>query len=396
MIPRRRVSASWSELANLLRQAGKPAGRDPGVIASWEKEVAGFVGCPYAAAVNSGRRAMMLILRHLGIGDGDEIIIPAYTLKDLIPLIQRTGAAVIPADIDPATFNVSPEAILRRITPKTKAILALHAFGAPCRIEQIVSEAQPRSIPVIEDCAHSLGASVRGKSAGSFGYAGFFSFETTKPVNTYGGGMVVTKDPALIETVRKATASGDSDLGSIRKKIRAVRTERLLFATRLSFPTLYLLASPVSRGMVHRLYRRMQHAPPADTRYAPMQAEIGLQQIGGLGDRIEQRKQRVSLLRSRLKEGLHVQHVERGCESSWYFCVVRLPRAAGKIRRRLLLRGIDAGVEDEIADNCAGYLGFADCPVVDDVYPRAIALPMYDGISQQAVERVARTLNNVV
>ncbi len=383
------------EPAEVLNRCRNPRPQDADVIARWEKAVADHVGVPHAAGVNSGRRGMTLILEHLGVGSGDEVIVPAYTLKDLIGLIEGLGAKAVPADIEAETLNLSPEACARRITPQTKAILALHAFGSPCRIDEIVSLADGHGIPVIEDCAHSLGATFKGEQTGSFGRAAFFSFETTKPVNTFGGGMVVSRDAGLIERIHASTADDPVDSSPIEGKVRATKTENLLFATGLGFPFLYLLASPSFKALAGRLYRRFQHAPPASIAYTSLQAEIGLKKLATLPGRIAERKDNAALLRTLLSPEIRTQRVAADCESTWYFFVALLPCGAGRVRKRLLMRGIDAGIADEIADDCAALLRYEDCPVVADVTDRAIALPMYDGISETAIRKVARVVNKV-
>jgi len=396
VIPRRKAYTYPGESADLEEWCRAASDRDPQTIAQWEKAVADFVGVPHAAAVNSGRRGMTLVFKHLGIGSDDEVIVPAYTLKDLIPLIQNLGARVVPADIDPETLNVTAETVAGRITPKTKAILALHAFGSPCSIEAIVGVAEPRGIPVVEDCAHSLGASVHGRQTGSFGCAGFFSFEMTKPINTFGGGMVVSSDQRLIDGIHQETANDVLDLSPLRKKIGATRTEEKLFAWGLAFPMLYFLSSPRWKGLVSRIYRRFRHAPPENIRYTSIQAELGLRKLPGLPERLRERRAKVELFRSLLAPEIRTQRVEVGCESTWYFLVAILPCPAAEARRRMLYRGVDAAVEDEIVDNCAALLGYGDCPVVTDIYRRAMALPLYDGISDEAIRKTARVVNKVV
>jgi len=397
VIPRRWVQMDPGELAGVARGLHAEGVPDEGIVAQWEETLAQYVGVPYAAAVNSGRRGMALIFDHLGLGAGDEVIIPAYTLGDLVPLIQAFGAKVVCADTDPGTLNLTPETVEARMTPRTKAILVLHAFGAPCAIERIAASGARHGIPVIEDCAHSLGATSQGKQTGSFGYAAFFSFETTKPVNTFGGGMVVTRDAALIQHIRQKTAKDAHDLSSVSQKLRATRTEQRLFITRLGFPFLYLLATPSLKGLMNRVYRSVgQHAPPSTVRYSPVQAQLGLRKIATLPERIELRKHRAERLRSLLKPTIRTQQLEEGTESTWYFFVATLPRPVAPIRKKLLLRGIDAGVENEIADDCAALLGYADCPNVARVFSHAIALPMYDGIPEKSLARVARALNALV
>jgi len=392
VIPRRQAHAYPREGKDIEHWMAEGAG-DLSSIAVWERAVADFVGVPHTAAISSGRRGMAAIFEYLKLGAGDEVIIPAYTLGELIPLITNFGAQVVPADIDPRTLNVTAETVAQHITAKTKAILVLHAFGAPCPVEGIVSRAAKHNIPVIEDCAHSLGACIEGRMTGSFGFASFFSFETTKPVNTYGGGMVATHDGGLADFVRSRTAGDRDDLAPFKKKLGVVRMERFMFATRLAFPPLYLLATPQTKAVMNRLYRSAQHAFPGSVRYSPVQARLGLKKIQDLPARIETRRQRVGQLQSLLRPEVRLQRLAGGASSTWYFAVAVLPVAAEPVRRRLLMKGIDAGVGAEIADNCAELLGRSDCPQVDAVFPRAIALPIFDGITEGQIERVARALN---
>ena len=144
---------------------------------------------------------------------------------------------------------------------------------------------------------------------------------------------------------------------------------------------------------MNRLYRSAQHAFPGSVRYSPVQARLGLKKIQGLPDRIRERHQRALQLQSLLGPDIRVQRLEEGATSTWYFLVAVLPVAAGPVRKRLLMRGIDAGVEAEIADNCAQLLGWTDCPGVDEVFHNAIALPIFDGITKRQVARIAHTLN---
>ncbi|MBP8129484.1 MAG: aminotransferase class I/II-fold pyridoxal phosphate-dependent enzyme [Candidatus Hydrogenedentes bacterium] len=396
MIPRRRAhmyAGEAEELAAWLR-SGPPGAEE--AVAELERAIARYVGMPDAAAVSSGRQGMRLILEHAGVGPGDEVVIPAYTLAELIPLIQQCGATVVAADIDPATLNVTPAAVQARITPRTKAILVLHAFGAPADARAIAAMTAPRGIPVIEDCAHSLGATDNGLQTGGAGYAGFFSLEITKPVNSYGGGIAVSRDFSLTGHVRRGVAGAVIDPGHVPRKLRIIRLERILFSTGLAFPLLFLLANPASRALMHRLYRLWQHATPPLLRYAPVQARVALKKLATLDERIAVRNQRAALLASLLHPDIRVQRVRAGCTSAWYFFVALLPCPAAAVRRGLLLRGIDAAVEHEIADDCAAWLGQHDCPNARDVFTRAIALPMFDGIDERTIERVARTLNKLL
>jgi dTDP-4-amino-4,6-dideoxygalactose transaminase len=369
---------------------------DGSKVAEWEAAVASFVGVPHATVMNSGRRGMALIMQHLGIGVDDEVIVPAYTLKDLIPLIQRFGAKVVPADIEPGTFSISPETVQARITPKTKAILALHAFGAPCAILRINEIAQKAGIAVIEDCAHSFGATIDGQQTGSFGDAAFFSFETTKPINTFGGGMVVSKDAALIESIQKETANDTLDFEPVLNRMKRTQLEQTLFRFGLTFPFLALLTSPTFKESMTKLYRKMQPAPPSNIQYSDLQAELGLRRFATWEDRQIKRRATIDLLQSLLAPEIQLQRVAEGCTSTWCWAIAVLPCDAAPVRQQLLWRGIDAGVEDEIVDDIGALLGYTDCPQSEEAFRRTIMLPLYEDQDDQTVRKVAGALNAIV
>ncbi len=365
-------------------------------IREWEDRIAAYLGTPGAAAVNSGRQGLRIIMEKLGIGSGDEMIVPAYTLGEMMPFVQSLGVTLVPADIDPSTFNITPDSVAQRITPKTKAVLALHVFGMPCDIEGIAALAARHGLLLIEDCAHALGATVKGRPVGSFGDAAFFSFEVTKMVNTCGGGIVTARDQAVVEAVRSFNAGLPAGYVSLSRKLDSTLLEQWLFRTRLMYLPLFLLASPRLQPLMNKLYRGSQHTQKKRERYTPAQARMGLGKMNTLGERLELRRNRAALMTSLLKPDIQPQHVPEGALSTWYFYVVLLPGDAAPIRQRLLLRGVDAGAGNEIMDNCAALLGYEDCPYVTDVFRRALALPMFDGIPEKACERVIKTLNRLV
>lgn len=392
LLPRRNphvMPGEWEQVAAWARDA---QAQDLGLIAAWEEAVAAMTGMPHAAAVSSGRTGMALILRHLGVAEGDEVVVPAYTLKDLLPLIQGFGATVIPADIDPDTLNVTAESVAARLTPRTRAVIVLHAFGAPAPMPEILAVTDAARVPVIEDGAHALGASLGGRAAGSFGYAAFFSFETTKPVNTYGGGMVVSRDAALIDMIHEQEAAKPFGLDTVMHRIQATQQEARLMQTGLAFPLLLLLSRRTTQPMMSAVYRHMQHLPPSSVRYSPVQARLGLEKLKGLPDRIRHRRELAQFYAAHLPEGCHVQRLLDGAASTWYFCVALLPRDAWDIRARLLLRGVDAGVRDEVSDNCAALLGYDDCPNMADAFKRTLALPIFDSCAEAQARRVVDVL----
>ena len=390
LLPRRWAHRLPDEAAILARTP-----EDPSLLAQWEAALAEYTGAAHAVAVSSGRRGMRLIFEYLGAREG-EVIVPAYTLGDLIPLIEGLGLRAVPAEIDSATLNVTAQSIAARITAQTRAVLVLHTFGAPAPVEEIVALCSARAIPVIEDGAHALGARLNGKAVGTFGVAGFYSFEPTKPVNTYGGGAVVTQDPALAEHLRRAVQDLPYGHGSVRKKAAACVKEQRLMATGLAWPLLGFFATPPLKRLLEPHYRGAQSVPAAATRYTPAQAALGLAKLATLDERIAARARAVALYRELLHPGIAMQTLLPGVAATWYFAVALLPRPASAIRRAMLLRGVDAAVEDEVADDVAALLGASGCPHAAHVYRRALALPLFDGITEAQIARAARALNSVL
>jgi len=160
----------------------------------FEKKFANYLGVKYATTTNSGTSALHLALLILGIGPGDEVILPASTIGACYFAIWYVGAKAIPIDADPITYNIDPNLIEKKITDKTKAIMMVHLFGHPCDINPIKKIAKKYKLKIIEDASQAHGAEYKNKKIGSFGDIACFSFYANKIVTTGEGGMVVTNN----------------------------------------------------------------------------------------------------------------------------------------------------------------------------------------------------------
>jgi len=170
-------------------------------VQAFEKETAEYLGVKHAIAVASGTDALHLALIAEGIGAGDEVITTAFTFIATAEAIKYVGAIPVFVDIDPKTFNISPEAIEKAITPKTKAVMPVHLFGQPADMTAIKQLCDQYSLKLIEDCCQSFGASIDGKQTGSIGHTAGFSFFPSKNLGAFGdGGLVVTNSD---ETAKK-------------------------------------------------------------------------------------------------------------------------------------------------------------------------------------------------
>jgi perosamine synthetase len=183
---------------------GGPVARD------FENEFAEYVGTKHAVAVNSCTAALHLSMRVLNIKAGDEVIVPVLTFAATANAPIFCGAKPVFVDIDEKTFNISPKDIQEKITHKTKAIICMHYGGQACDMKEISEIARDHKIDVVEDCAHSLGASYNGTMTGNFGKLGCFSFYPTKIITTFEGGMVTTNDAELDRKLRLLREHGMS------------------------------------------------------------------------------------------------------------------------------------------------------------------------------------------
>jgi len=177
-------------------------------VQEFERLVGEYVGVRHAVAVSSGTAALHLALLALGIGPGDEVIVPDFTFPATANVVTLTGATPVLVDIDLATFNIAVDRIRQAITSKTKAILPVHLFGQPADMEPICRIAQQHGLFVVEDAACALGAEYRGRKCGGIGHVGCFSFHPRKVITTGEGGMVVTDDESIAECVRQLRNHG--------------------------------------------------------------------------------------------------------------------------------------------------------------------------------------------
>ena len=166
-------------------------------VADFEKAFAGWAGAARAFAFWKGRGALYAILRGLGVGAGDEVILPGYTCVMDVNPVKYLQARPVYVDIEPVTYNMDAGLLEGKITPRTKVIIAQHTYGYPCKMDEILDIAARRNVTVIEDCCLAVGSKYKGRLCGTFGKAAYFSFQWNKPFTTGIGGLATTSDPAL-------------------------------------------------------------------------------------------------------------------------------------------------------------------------------------------------------
>lgn len=171
-------------------------------VEALEKKIASFIGVKHCIAASNGTATLHLSLLAMGIGAGDEVIVPAFSYIATANVVELTGAATVFVDIDIETFNINVAAVEKAITPKTKAIIVVHEFGLSAAISEIRAIADTFNLPVIEDAACALGAIHHGKHVGAFGKVGSFSLHPRKAISSGEGGLITTDDDDLSEKLR--------------------------------------------------------------------------------------------------------------------------------------------------------------------------------------------------
>src|SRR5215467_12534199 len=261
----------------------------------YEKSFAKAVGLPHAYAFWKGRVALYAILRALGIGPGDEVLVPGFTCVVVPNAVRFTKATPVYVDIASGSYNIDPERIEDSITPRCRAIVVQHTFGIPANLDAVTRIARKRRLAVIEDCAHALGSTYRGLPLGQFGEAAFFSSQWSKPFTTGLGGVAVTSDENIANNLGTISEHFESPATS---QVVKLRVQYGLYR-RLFSPRLYWQATDFLRHMSRwNLFvgssneNELASAEPLDKewRMSAFQARAGLRQLAGLSANVEHRR----------------------------------------------------------------------------------------------------------
>jgi dTDP-4-amino-4,6-dideoxygalactose transaminase len=181
-------------------------------VAAFESEVGAYLGGAHAVGCASGTDALVLALRALEIGPGDEVVVPAFTFAATAEAVVLTGATPVFADVEPDTFGIDARSVAALVGPRTRAVVPVHLFGQCARMEPILALAERHALRVVEDAAQAIGARWRGKAAGALGHAAAFSFYPTKNLGAPGdGGLATTTDARVAERLRRLRSHGSRE-----------------------------------------------------------------------------------------------------------------------------------------------------------------------------------------
>lgn len=320
-------------------------------------------------AVTNGTAALHLALLALGVGPGDEVIVPALTFVADINAVMMTGAKPVLADCESIyDWNVSASTIKKCITDRTKAVIVVHYAGFPCNMPEIMSVCRGAGIKVVEDVAHAPGASFGGKSCGTWGHVGCFSFFSNKNLSVGEGGMVASCDQALIERIKYLRSHGMTTLTLDRHQGRAITYD------------------VVMTGLNYRIDE--------------IRAALGIVQLDKLEWSNERRKELVDLYREHLSDlnvTLPFCTMKAEAKASYHIMPVLLPSDVDRARviERLKELGVQSSIHYPPFWSFSRYSSMYDAemtPIAREICTHEITLPLYPTMKESDVEYVATAL----
>ncbi|RUM46576.1 MAG: aminotransferase DegT [Hyperthermus sp.] len=335
------------------------------VVEEFEEKFAEYVGVDYAVAVSSGTAALDIILKAYGIGPGDEVITTPFTFIATANAILFQGARPVFADIELDTYNIDPERVVELITPRTKAIIAVHLYGHPADMKPLAEIAEDHKIVLIEDAAQAHGALYHGRKTGSLSNAAAFSFYPTKNMTTGEGGMITTNDRAV---ARKA------------KLLRNHGQERKYLHTELGY----------------------------NLRMTSIAAAIGIAQLKKLDKMNEARRRNAEKLTSILNniKGIVTPQEKPWARHVYHQYVIRVTQPYPYTRDQLAEKLAEKGIETAIhyprtipQQPLYKRLGIGcrnKCPNAEKAAREVLSLPVHPKLSQHDVEKVARTIKELI
>jgi dTDP-4-amino-4,6-dideoxygalactose transaminase len=378
-------------------------------IAEFERAFERRAGRGTAIAAAYGRMAFYYILKALDLPPGSEIVFPSLTFWVVPELARVAGLTVVFADVDPRTFNMDPRSLERAITDRTRAVVPTHLYGLPCDMDPILEIAARHNLIVLEDCAHSLGATYKGRPVGTFGTGALFSFQTLKPLNCYGGGLALVQDPAIAAKVRAIveTLPWPSEK-RVRDRLLMGRLQRIfvkpwVFSISL-FPVLWIAALIDANPDVF-LWEKIRSLDPLPDQYAErfpnVQAAIGLAALERLDGWTTQTQANARYMNEALGgiPGIQVPEAPPDRTHVYYQYCVYGPE--GPARDALVVQCVRRGIDIETLHVDVP----PDMPLFDGARAelegarraaQAIQIPIYSSLTQDQLHRVARVVRDVL
>ncbi len=342
-------------------------------VAEFEKKFASYHEANHALATTSCTTGLHLMLAALGIGPGDEVIVPAFTWVSTANVVLYCGAIPVFADIDPHTFNINPKDIAQRITTRTKAVMVVHLFGL-CADMDAIRAVVPAHIPILEDCACAAGATYKGKFAGTLGLAGAFSFHPRKSITTGEGGMVTTNDSAYAGICDQLRNHGASVSEEIRHK----------------GPKPYLLPDFNLLGFNYRM--------------TDLQGAVGVVQMEKLSSFIKERQQWANFYCEELAniEWLRMPSRPTEGQHAWQSFVTHVDPALAPVPRNEIMEKLQQqGISTRPGTHAVHMLNFYsqkydlkphDYPGAQDANDNSMSIPLHNRMTAEDYKYVVRVI----
>lgn len=340
-------------------------------IAEFEQTVADYVGAKYAVAISNGTSALHAACFAAGIGPGDEVITTPLTFAASANCVLYCGGTPVFVDVDPKTYNIDPEDIRRKITDRTKAIIAVHLAGQPCDMDAIHSIAREHGLIVIEDGAHALGSVYKGKKVGSMSDMTTFSFHPVKPITTGEGGMIVTDNEDFYKKMVLFRSHG------------ITRDDSMM--TRNDGPWFY---QQFDLGYNYRI--------------TDIQCALGCSQMKKLDRFLARRKEIVARYNEAFADcdNIITPYQLSDTESGWHLYIVQVKNCdRRKVFENMREKGIGVNVHYIPVYMHPYYQehGYENvhCANAEEIYSHIISLPLYPGLTSEQQDYVIDTLKSL-
>ncbi len=337
-------------------------------VKEFEEAVARKIHSKHAIAVTNCTSAIHLALLSSGISPGDEVLVADYTFPATGHAVLYCGARPIFIDIDISTYNIDPEKIEPFITEKTKAIIPVHTFGQPARMDEIIEISRNYGLTVIEDAACALGAKFKGNYAGTIGEIGCFSFHARKGITTGEGGMLVTDDDEIARKARHLSTFGMTSAWEREKKVG--------------------FSIPVFTDVGYNY------------KMSDITAAIGVAQLRRLDKIIERKRTLAQYWNARLDEidGIKKPYVNRNTISvnQSYVALVDHGINRNMLIQDLLSEGIQTQIGTYASHMQPVYRAPQNCPCSQEVFHRAISLPMYYTLNETVIDEITRVIERKI
>ena len=373
-------------------------------IERYEAELARRVGADTAVSFGAGRIALYGMLRELGVGAGDEVIVPLPTHIVVTNAVKYLGATPVYADCRLADYNVDPARAAALMGPRTRAMLVQHTFGIPADMEALTALAREHDVPLIEDCVHALGATWRGRPVGGIGTAGFFSTEETKIISTTMGGAGVTSDPRLAEGLR----AFQRECPAPSRSLTGRRLAKLALYHVLTQPNVHMLTRPMYEmlGEYQPLPVPTSDAELAgerpeqyEERLGAGQAEIALSQLAHLDENLAHRRRVAAEYAAALAPlGYVAPVVADDAEPAWVRYPVRVKdrAAAISVLRKKMVPGtwFTSVQEEAVRPTINGYVA-GTCPQAEQAARELVNLPTHPRVSAKDVAAIVEVMSKL-